>query len=109
MLCAPLVNFLIAHGCPSTLHDTLSRGDKFVKGMQLPGIVPAPCEIRNVLRLESSAVDVAASADDGSGVEHGVDAAFAAIARSARRKTAGRSLRKFLHPYPTSVLHCNCF
>ena len=27
---------------PLTLHDR-SRGDKFVKGMQLPGIVPAPC------------------------------------------------------------------
>ena len=90
MLCAPMVNFFFAHGCPSSLHDALSCGDKFVKGMQLPGIIPAPCEIRNVLRLEPSTEDVAASAYNGSSVEHGVDAAFAVVAHqhTAKLQTA---------------------
>ena len=86
MLCAPLANFFVAHGCPSSLHDALSRGDKFVESMQLPRIVPAPCEIRNVLRLEPSAVNVAASTDNGSSVEHGVDAAFAVVAHQHAAK-----------------------
>lgn len=86
MLCAPLVNFFFAHGCPSSLHDTLSRSDEFIEVMQLPDIVATPREIGNVLRLESSAIDVAASADDGSGVEHGVDATFAVVSHEYAAK-----------------------
>ena len=86
MLYAPLANFFFAHGCPSSLHDALSRSDELVEFMQLPGVVATPREIGNVLRLKSSAIDVASSADDGAGVEHGVDATFAVVAHQHTAK-----------------------
>ena len=86
MLCTPLANFIFTQGCSSAFHNALGGGDEFVEGVQVPRVVAAPSEWRDVFGLKPATEDVAAGSDDGSGVEHGVDAAFAVVAHQHATK-----------------------
>ena len=79
MLCTPLANFCFTQRCSTASHNALGGGDEFVKGVQVPRVVAAPSEWRDVFGLKPASVYVAAGSDDGSSIEHGVDAAFAVV------------------------------
>ena len=86
MLCAPLANFFFTQRCSPASHNTLGGGDEFVKGVQVPRVVAAPSEWRDVFGLKPASVNIAAGTDDGSSVEHGVDAAFTVVAHEHAAK-----------------------
>ena len=86
MLCAPVANFFFTQRGAPPFHNALSSSDEFVEGVQFPRFVPAPSESRDLLGLKSASEDVAAGSDDGSRVEHGVDAAFAVVAHQHATK-----------------------
>ena len=86
VLCAPLANFCFTQRCPTASHNALGGSDEFVKGVQVPRVVAAPSEWRDVFGLKPASVYVAAGSDDGSSIEHGVDAAFAVVAHQHATK-----------------------
>ena len=86
MLSTQLFNFVLRERNTSAGHDPFGRCDELVEIVQLPFLASAPREAWDVLGLKPTAENVAASADDCSGVEHRVDAALRVVAHEHTTK-----------------------